>query len=305
MRPVQAAVRHRRLLPALACLTLLSAVSACGDGEPEGFTAPSPSPSDSAREGLISAIDGVPDPETAALWIDFDDTFGPDGSAVASPRSIGTASVRTTVATAAGGRVRREQGPDGIAARFDVASAPAPGAGSLGTVDGIPATAVVVEAAGADGLSPGAQPFQFGADFSVDREAGPADAPDNLLQRGSYETPAQYKLQLDRDVPSCRLTGADGAVAATANQRALPGRWYRAVCGRVGPRVTLTLWTRGDDGTMAEVGSWVSEGSLGPITLPAATPLAIGARTGSDGVIVQAEPDPYDGLLDNVFVSVG
>jgi hypothetical protein len=54
-------------------------------------------------------------------------------------------------------------------------------------------------------LDPGDRDFEFGASFRLDEESSgsEADGGDNLLQRGTFASPGQLKLQLDHRVPSC------------------------------------------------------------------------------------------------------
>ncbi|MCW2815503.1 MAG: hypothetical protein JWN84_2958 [Nocardioides sp.] len=287
-----------RRTPLAAATTGLAALALTAGSCGTGTEAPS-SGAPAAPGESVQQVAGVPVGVTLAL--DFDDTFGPENSNIVQPLSDGTAQVMTHVTTAGGARVRRHLGADGTSARFGgLATRPLfPGAAA------VPAAAVVVRPTGlTDGLSPDAQPFSFGADVLVEQAAGPSDAGDNVVQRGLWSDTAQYKVQLDRDVPSCRLAGPDGEVVVNADQRVLPGRWYRVRCARAGQLVTLTLATVDQDGRTRPVGTWTEQGPIGPLQMPREAPLSIGAKVSADGVVVAVEPDPFDGLVDNVVVDI-
>ncbi len=283
----------------LAALALTAGSCGTGTGLPgsPGATGSTGAPAAPATPTTVRPVSG--EPAATTLAIDFDDTFGPEGSNLVNPESTGTAQVLTHVTTAGGARVRRDLGSGSTAARFGgQPTRPLfPGAAT------VPAAAVVVLPTGlTDELSPDAQPFEFGADVMVEQAAGPSDAGDNVLQRGLWSDEAQYKLQLDRDVPSCRLAGPDGEVVVNADEKVLPGRWYRMRCVRTGQLVTLTLATVDQDGDTRPVGTWTEQGPIGPLQMPREAPLSIGAKVGADGLVVAVEPDPFDGLVDNVVV---
>ena len=259
-----------RLAPAVAMLVLLG-VAGCGGG---GDATPAPSP------------------RPAALMLDFESGIDTAGGARTVANS-GTGRVRTEVHTTGNAAVTVVPGPDGgKAVRFPAytGAATAPAA----------VLAAVDEGGGA--LDPGDGPFSFGASFELDQQSSgsAADNGDNLVQRGTFDSPAQFKIQLDHGVPSCRIKGATGEVMVTAGDPVDPGSWYSVSCSRDGSDVKLTV--KAYDGG-AGAGTWHTSGPTGTISLDG-LPLTVGGKTGPDGTPT-ASPDQFNGAVDNVFLRLG
>jgi hypothetical protein len=162
--------------------------------------------------------------------------------------------------------------------------------------------AVLVASDPAGALDPGDDDFSFGAAFQLDEESSgsKADNGDNLVQRGTFDSPGQFKIQLDHAVPSCRVMGDAGQVLVTAEGPVDPGSWYRVSCERSASEVTLTVRTKsGGAGT----GTWSATGPTGSISLQG-LPLTIGGKTAPDGTPV-ASADQFNGVVDDVFLAVG
>lgn len=193
------------------------------------------------------------------------------------------------VASLAGppGAVRWVPGPGGQrgAAQF-------PGAGRGG------GAVVVRTTGGTDVLSPGLDAFTIAAD--VRRDAGLDVDGDNVLQRGLWNDPGQYKLQLDGGYASCVVAGTRGRVVTKIESEVVPGVWYRLVCRRDGDTVRLALRRLDVDA------SWhaVARGPIGSVRAASPdSPLTIGAKVGESGELT-AQPDQFNGAVGDVVVRV-
>ena len=223
------------------------------------------------------------------LFLDFDDSVGVEGSVIPRVENSGTTPVDIEIVTQSGGRVRREDGPTDDAGRFP-------------TLDRSEAAAVVVRSTGTnDALSPGTRTFRLGADFRLDEESDglPTDNGDNLVQRGLFDGPAQYKLQLDKGYAACRVAGSTGAVLVRAPMPVESGQWYRMTCMRQGDTLKLNL-LKAEDGAWRSLGPWTASGRIGLVRLSKSTPLSVGAKVLAGGEIVRSGPDQFNGAVDNV-----
>lgn len=232
-----------------------------------------------------------PEPEVE-LALDFEQTLVALGGVLPEVANAGAAPVRTQVVTLAGGRVTLETGvDDGDGARFPAfRDSPEP-----------PVAVLLVHAQGEhDPFSPGLGEFRFGADFRLDAvSAGDgADNGDNLVQRGLFAGGAQYKLQIDKGVPSCRVAGADGVALVKAEVPVLRERWYRLACTRHHEAVTLTVQ---DLESSRPASSFRTEATTGTVDLAGDLPLAVGGKVGEGGVPTASSTDQFNGAVDNVL----
>lgn len=174
-----------------------------------------------------------------------------------------------------------------------------------------PRAAVRVLPAGAAGdpLDPGTQDFAFGADVLLDATSesgvtGSVDDGDNVVQRGLFDDVTQYKLQVDRRRPSCRIKGRDGAVMASSRVELEPGTWYRLLCSRAGAQVAVSVTSWGPDGVPVETVD-VATGPTGSMTPEARTvPLSAGGKLLATGAVA-ASTDQLNGVIDQVVLRVG
>ncbi len=269
-------------LVALALVVL----AACGSGETE--------PDEPAGDAVATA---TPTPSTSStsssgrpdLLLDFESLPAP-GETVESVRNEGTAPLLVSAVSSGDARVRAAVNREGgHALRFpawvDSDTAPA---------------AVLVATDESEALDPGDRDFSFGASFALARRsAGSAvDDGNNLVQRGSYEG-GQYKIQVDRRVPSCRVAGDKGEVFVKADTPVVPGRWYTVSCERVASQVNLTVTPHGR-GEPPRTSS--GSGPIGTISL-ALDPISIGGKVSPAGDPV-ASADQFNGVVDDVFVQV-
>ncbi len=239
----------------------------------------------------------VPAARSADLvYLDFEDRAAPVGEIVPGVTNKGTADVGSEVVTYAGGRITLTEGWDtGYAVRFP---------GYSGSVEAPAAMLLLRSREEADPLSPGTRDFSFGADVRLDDESsGPgSDNGDNVFQRGTFEDPAQFKLQVDRAVPSCRVAGSEGAVLVSAADPIAPGEWLRLICERRGDVVSLTVELLGDATTSAQ--STQATVEVGVVDFERSTPLVVGGKVDAEGRGVPASTDQFNGTIDNVSFKV-
>lgn len=233
---------------------------------------------------------------------DFNDITAPDGTPLSTIAVSGTADVVAEVARRDGGEVL-------------VATA-RPGQGRavrLPVFDPSPtdprAIIRITNATSEDQLNFGTRNFTFGADFLLDAvssEPGSTDDGDNLVQRGLYEDPDQYKLQLDGRHPSCRLKGATTGGATEVEVRSTvevdSSNWYRARCVRTGVDLDVVVTRYDADGTRQRTTTRVTSEAVIDVQMDtAAVPLSIGGKLNVDGT-VNVDSDQFNGLVDNAVV---
>lgn len=214
----------------------------------------------------------------------------------------GTAAVDGTVRTRNGGKVLGVDGPWGPRA-FQL-----PDFATWATPSTIPIAVVTFGGSGDSAwqLNPGTSDFGFGSSFRLDADGGSSwvDNGDNLVQRGLWGAPSQYKIQLDRGRPSCRVKGADGAVMVDGDYEVPRGRWFNVRCERDARGVTMTLGGRlADDSYVFR--EWRSVGRTGSMWgLDGDVPLSIGGKVDDSGEPMVADSDQFNGAVDNVWVDI-
>ncbi len=265
-------------------VALLAGLTACGSDDPQGSAVPAPAPSSTP----------TPASPPRALLLDFDSMPGPDaGRTVSEVTASGEVGAEVRVATSGAAALEPVKGPDGSGAvRFPAYT---------GTATA-PAVALVVNALTPGRLDPDDDDFEFGASFNLDaRSSGSeADDGDNLVQRGTYDSPGQFKIQLDHRVLSCRILGDDGEIFVKADEPVEPGVWYSASCARQGKEVSLTSTRLDGNGGRR---TWQGFGPTGVVAV-GGFPMSVGGKVSPDGVPV-ASADPFNGVLDDVFLTLG
>ena len=164
----------------------------------------------------------------------------------------------------------------------------------------------VVNASAKDQLSPGAADFRFGADFMIDRKSAgaAADNGDNLVQRGLSSDPVMFKLEIDRDRPSCLVRGRDGVVVVRTADFIQPGWWYRADCHRSAEAVTLTLTEFAPDGSVTTTVT-SSRGKTGRIDIAGrGTPLSVGGKLARNGGPIESATDQFNGRASGAYLVI-
>lgn len=224
----------------------------------------------------------------------FDFESGPErGRTAAGYGNAGSGTARVTVARLRGGQVRVVAGRTGGRAV------------RLPAYDGSSSAPVAVLASTSGSraaVEPGSRDFTFGASFRLDQRSSGRGAHhgDNLVQRGAYGSRGQFKIQLDRRVPSCRVKGDAGTLFVRDSRAVTPGRWYAVNCRRTASGLSLRVrsWGQGGGVRIREV-----RGRTGTI-VPGAHRLSIGGKTSANGTPVKST-DQLNGVVDDVFLRIG
>jgi hypothetical protein len=270
----------RSLGAAAVAGVLLSAVSGCGSGSSSASDSP------------------VPDQEVAELLVSVDDEVSEGASLSADDvEASGPGDPEVTLVREHGGELRAERAEDGSAAlRF-----PAHEAGLRA-----PVAILSLTSPDKDWLQPGDDDLVFGADLAVDAvsDGTARDNGDNVVQRGLFGAPAQFKLQVDHRRPSCLVRGDAGMVLAKSSVTLEPATWYRVTCRRAGDEVEVTV-SRLEQGAPVDTEVDSESGDIGTVSFPSGTFVSIGGKLGPDGGPVEDATDQYDGSLRQIHVSTG
>ncbi len=201
-----------RLAPAVLVLLLLGLAGCGGDDSPT--VTPTPTP--------------TAPPSTLKLDFEEGPTVGAD---VTSVQNAGTGATDVDVHATGGAKVTVVKGREGgNAVRFPAYT----GAATA------PAAVLVAEDMLDGTLDPASGDFSFGATVQLDEKSAGSDADNgnNLIQRGTFDSLGQFKLQVDKDVPSCRVLGDDGEVFVKSEAPIDPGHWYTVTCTRTESEVS-------------------------------------------------------------------
>ena len=223
-----------------------------------------------------------------------------EGSALTGLEQIGTLPVTVAVVSRSGGAIKVSEGRDGEPVldmpRFVEEKDP-PRA-----VVRVTATATASD----DPLAPRKADFSFGADFRKDSESSGTDVDngDNLIQRGLASDPSQYKIELDRGRPACRILGSRGSVEVKADRRVNSGRWYRIRCSRNDDTVTLDLIEYAPYERVV-MSSAKAEGEIGSLLWPRQeTPLSVGGKLAANGDMIKSATDEFNGAISNPVLTI-
>jgi hypothetical protein len=168
--------------------------------------------------------------------------------------------------------------------------------GDFARVKGRPGRAVhfprsgygIIETADRRAWDPRRRDFSYGTKVKISEAQG--DRHSNVMQKGYHDqSGGQWKLQIDRGLPSCVVSGSEGRVLVRSAASVADARWHRLVCRRVDNRVTLEV-----DGETAAS----SAGPTGKVSNAAG--ISIGAKKLGPGSV-----DQYRGRLDVTFLSMG
>jgi hypothetical protein len=255
---------------------------------------------------LALAVTGLVGSASAAtkeliLYYAFEPTPGASSSSQPSLGNDGDGAVATSVVTASGGMVTgvASRPRQGRAVRFPAFDPSAYGERAV---------VKIVNRTTTDALAPGRRNFAWSASFKVDGESAEHtstshDNGDNLFQRGLYYD-TQFKLDVDKHRPGCRLrgsTGAGGAVRVVAPVTVSANRWYRATCTRSGSKLTITLarfdaYGRVDRSWSRSATSKVGFGSITWRNIH--TPVTLGGKLTPSGTLTSSS-DQFNGVVDN------
>lgn len=247
---------------------------------------------------LLLAVSGAP----MASAADVDETLvlqpqssAASGSAIDTASAFGTVGVHVDVVTLDGGVLRVATGTQAKAA-FDYPAF---------TRSSTPPRAVmrVRNSGTADDLAPGRADFTIGADFELDplSTGSSVDNGDNLIQRGTFGSQSQYKIDADGGKVSCRIKGSSGVVIVKSSARVTDGLWYQTRCSRVGTAVTLDVKEYRRDGTTRRF-SDTRRGDTGSLTWAnRRTPLSVGGKLTARGTIVRSSTDQFNGSIGRLI----
>ncbi|WP_157746602.1 LamG-like jellyroll fold domain-containing protein [Micromonospora inositola] len=218
---------------------------------------------------------------TEQLRLDFDAT--PSGQVEPGPWTSGCfADVATPgdsgcIAVSDPGSISRATRPNGTGASPAIAF---PASGSA-----------VIQVPDAANLNPGTQDFTVSALVKIASSQVTSGA--NLMQKGFFADPAQWKLQLDNGTPGCRIagTGASGATSLllTADAAIADQGWTFVQCKR-----------RGDVLSLIVGGQVVKTGAGATMDITSTAKVNIGAK--GPGL---TNNDQFRGEMDNALFSVG
>lgn len=180
----------------------------------------------------------------------------------------------------------------------------------IATPTATPKSAVVriTNTGATDLLDPGTQAFSFGADFALDAASSTADSKDdgdNLIQRGLAGSATQWKIQIDRGIPSCVVKQGATTIQAKTTLPIDRGSWYRAVCRRTTSGATTTVvLTVTRLSTGAVVPSTPATGPLVDLSIATGVPMSVGGKLSDVGALILSATDQFNGKIDNAFLDL-
>lgn len=287
-------------------VTLSSAMLLASSGCTEEAADPTPAPApytSSVDQDQATATDPVMVaaplmPADAQVHLSVPDGAR-EGLSLLLAEQVGSAAVNVEIATLNGGAILVTEEPPGLRAFEFPPYASSPTAPR--------AILSVTSPEGEENLAPREEDFEFGATFRIDKTStgDPTDNGDNLIQRGLFAEDGQYKIDVDKDRPACRVKGSGGTVQVKANDDVTPGEWYAARCTRRGDVVQLTVlsydgkaWGQHSQDSQTEgVGSvdWADP----------TVPLSVGGKVTPRGRVVESASDQFNGLIVDPYLAIG
>lgn len=271
-----------RAAPALAlAVTVLCLSSGCGpEAEPSG----GPDEGATSASASASASDDGPAP---ALSMGFEGGTEVTGTDIASSAEIDVVEL-----TDGDGSLALENGRDGEGQAL-----------RLPAFEQDFALLALTPQGDVDPFSPGTADFELAADIRVDadNEGSKADNGNNIVQRGLFSDPAQYKIQIERGVVSCRVAGTEGEVLVKADEPLPVETWSRVSCRRSGDTVALAVEDLDAGGARRE---WTGQGTIGEVQMASSTPLTVGGKVTSQMTVAAQSSDQFNGMIDNVTMRV-
>ena len=257
------------------------------------------------RAGALATVLclAVPASAVAATKVRIDFDRARPGTTIKAPNNLGTGKTDQYVLSQAGGKVkvRRSGMASGRVADFPNYD---------GDVEGKRAVITIVNAKKRDHLTPRSRNFSFGAKVNLDpMNAGTVwDDGNNLMQRGLQDDDAQYKIEIDKRRPSCRVKGKRDALEVISSSRITTQTWYLVKCTRVrtveGDRLTLAVIRILADGSKVEkVVDQSGLTLLGKIRFGRRVPLSVGGKL-SNRRTIERRSDQLNGRVDDVFLRV-
>lgn len=267
---------------ALVAATSVLAIALAGCGGPGVETR---LPSDPTR----TPYPVKPELSLNAVLLDFDEE---DPLAVQSTGKVGTRSLQ-----ASGGQLIQVPSGNGTSALQFPSYDPGKSGARL--------VLVLESGGGQDEFNPAAGDFSFGADLRLDAESseqGSDDNGDNVLQRGLFSDEFQYKLQVDKRVPTCTVKSGATRMFVKLDQSFDDG-WFRVRCDYRAGTLTVSA-SRILQDRFTDLGSTSVRASIKPLQFSVKTPVTVGGKITPEGDLVVSESDQFNGDLDNVFVDI-
>lgn len=283
----------------LATTTAVAVVVAgvlAGCAAPSTPAEPPPAPRPLPSDATGAAVE--PEPAAALRLALGLDPVVEDGQLVLTEHLVMAAeddSSATEVVSARGGTITVTSGPTGGPAlrfpRFSRSEQP-------------PSAAITVVGGTSDWMDPEDRAFRFGADVRLDARSWGSehDNGDNLVQRGLHEDRSQFKLQVDRRRPSCSIKGDDGRAYVAAERRLRSGVWYRVECARGDDELLIAVARIGRDGSIRGLREKSVTGTVGSMSFPSHTPLAVGGKVSGPTSMLR-DADQFNGAISGVFVT--
>lgn len=250
--------------------------------------------------GLLSL--GLVTPPAVAAGEDVRFEFNQSQGVMTALANLGTAQTRQRIAGRNGGEVQVVPSfrGNGNAARFP---------GFNGAEDGPRAAIAVTNRTSVDELAPGLRQFSLGAQIHLSTITGSSqwDDGNNVIQRGLFQGPAQYKLQVEQGRASCRIKGSAGAVQVIAPTHIRQNAWYGLTCWRIpGPRgatVGISVTPIAPDGTRGRTVTNAVVGPVGAVNFAIGVPMSVGCKLLNNGAFDPLS-DQFNGRIDNAFLRI-
>lgn len=275
--------RARRLLTVCCLATALPVVACAGEVPPESREV-----KNATAQPVVSDLV----PRNPLVWI------GATREGV-DPKQLGSADVSVGLASSEGGELEPTKGPEGQPA---FSFPPYRGAGRYPN-----AVIVVRNTTPEDQLSPLDRNFSYGATFRMDEKSlgRLSDNGNNLVQRGLYSDPVQFKLEADVDQrPGCTVRANGREARIVAVERVEPGTWYHVACQKRPGALTVVLMTF-EDGSWSPPTGRVDDTDVGALDFPnPATPVSVGGKVDDDGAVVTSEADQFNGDIADAFLAI-
>ncbi len=297
MRHTREVRRLTRRLKATALFAVLT-LAACTDSQ-DASSGPELAPESVASETVEATQEAaqslVPPDSLVHLQVP---EGAREGLSLFSVDSVGKGSVNADIVTLNGGSVTRGQVPNGGPA-FEFPAYDDPSLGRRAILR-------IRNAGETDVLAPGEDSFEFGAEFRHDEATtgDPTDNGDNLIQRGLFGDGAQYKIDIDKRTPSCRIEGVSGVVQVKSSLQVEADGWYAARCSRQGDEVRLAI-LRYEEGRFKEVADDGGQGATGSITWEdAKQPMSVGGKLTVRGEVVEKASDQFNGAVADPYFTI-